>query len=456
MALVRELYEDNYRNAKTTAEKIELAKLMHRDGQETTDDSAGRFALWQVAHDIFTREGEYALALGIIDNLNAHYADIDSNSRKAKSLRGSASHVSDARINSFLDAVVSVVTACGQQDQFELAKSLAAFTTTEFESRAAKSRLTALEEIRSEIEARELLFHEYQTAIETLKTSEDDPDANQKVGQYLCFVRGQWDQGLKYLALGSDSNVRSAAVRELATQSDEADAMAVADAWYGIAEDRSGSIGQANLHRHAFQWYKTAEPNSQGLDLKKIQLRLAELEKLVPNQTDDSAIAGNSSSSKVLGYRVKTSTESRSDFADRKGNEFKLGMGARPDGRGEALAGIELTGVKHLKIVGSASQQMLDIDPYSKTGFVIDYHTPGGYSKRIFLGLGLRPSRQFSDAPLWGAAKSPDLILDIGRSDAYEIDLTRWAPSTWDGQCWFTILMQNAGANRTLFSTVSW
>ncbi len=30
-------------------------------------------ALWQVAHDIFTREGEYALALGIVDNLNAHY-----------------------------------------------------------------------------------------------------------------------------------------------------------------------------------------------------------------------------------------------------------------------------------------------------------------------------------------------------------------------------------------------
>ena len=91
MALVRELYEDNYRNAKTTAEKIELAKLMHRDGQATTDDAAGRYALWQVAHDIFTREGEYALALGIVDNLNAHYLDIDSNRLKSKSLRDSAS-----------------------------------------------------------------------------------------------------------------------------------------------------------------------------------------------------------------------------------------------------------------------------------------------------------------------------------------------------------------------------
>ncbi len=110
------------------------------------------------------------------------------------------------------------------------------------------------------------------------------------------------------------------------------------------------------------------------------------------------------------------------------------------------MAGIELKGVNKLKIVGSASQKMLDIDPFSKTGFVIDYHTPGGYSKRIFLGLGLRPGRQFNDAPPWGAAKSPDLTLDIGRSDSYEVDFTRWAPSTWDGQCWFTIYMQNCGS----------
>ena len=102
MALVRELYEDNYRNAKTTAEKIELAKLMHRDGQATTDDAAGRYALWQVAHDIFTREGEYALALGIVDNLNAHYLDIDSNRLKSKSLRDSATHVSAAQDQQFL------------------------------------------------------------------------------------------------------------------------------------------------------------------------------------------------------------------------------------------------------------------------------------------------------------------------------------------------------------------
>ncbi len=109
--------------------------------------------------------------------------------------------------------------------------------------------MTALAEISSEIEAREQLFNECQAALETLEKAKHDPDANQKIGEYLCFVRGQWDQGLEYRrALGADAKLRAAAVRELAIQSDMAGAMAVADAWYGIAEDRSGSIGQANLH----------------------------------------------------------------------------------------------------------------------------------------------------------------------------------------------------------------
>jgi hypothetical protein len=132
-------------------------------------------------------------------------------------------------------------------------------------------------------------------------------------------------------------------------------------------------------------------------------------------------------------------------------------MGARPDGLGEAQAGIELQGVEKLSIVGSASHdEMPSVDSYTKSGFVIDYHTPGGYAKRVFLGLGLDPGREFTDAPPWGTAKQPDITTDIGRNNSYEIDLTRWAPSTWDGRCWFTIYMQNGGTNRSLKATVSW
>ena len=141
----------------------------------------------------------------------------------------------------------------------------------------------------------------------------------------------------------------------------------------------------------------------------------------------------------------------------RQGDYAISGFPARPDGLGEAQAGMELQGVEKLSVVGSASHEdMPTIDSYTKSGFMIDYHTPGGYAKRVFLGLGLAPGREFTEAPPWGTARQPDITTDIGRSDSYEIDLTRWAPSTWDGRCWFTIYMQNAGTNRSLSATVSW
>ena len=77
-------------------------------------------------------------------------------------------------------------------------------------------------------------------------------------------------------------------------------------------------------------------------------------------------------------------------------------MGRRPDGIGEGAVGVELQSVESIQVSGSASHQaMISVDTYSKTGFVIDYHTPGGYTKRVFLGLGIGSrSRIFRSAVL--------------------------------------------------------
>jgi hypothetical protein len=260
-----------------------------------------------------------------------------------------------------------------------------------------------------------------------------------------------------HLSLGSTPASRSAAEKELATPSDASQSIAVADAWFDIAEAESGLLEQAMIRRHALDWYRQARDDAQGLARKKVDLRITGLEEIFPADTTQGAGSDQTSLADVLAFRVKTATESRSDFANRKGKKFNIGMGPRPDGRGEALAGLELQGVEKLTVVGSASHQdMLEVDAYSKVGFMIDYHTPGGYAKRVFLGLGLKPGREFSDAPPWGTAKPPDVSTDIGRATSYEIDLKRWAPSTWDGRFWFTVLMQNAGTNRSLEATVSW
>ncbi len=456
LALIRDLYQDEYRDAQTPAQKISLAKLMHRVGQETTDDPIGRFALWRVARDIMTREGEFTSALAIVDNLDNHYLDVDASMLKVQTLRDTSDKVADSHFAGFLDAIVAVVTICRNEERFDLARSLCQFARQDLDGRISETQRSDLERVDAEIKAAEESFLRYQQALAALDQTQENPQANENAGQYLCFVRGQWKTGLQYLAQGDDSSIRSAAEQELASPSEPSQRIAVADAWFDVAAQQSGSIEQTTIRRHALDWYRQAQDEAKGLERIKVDNRIASLQKLVPA----SAAERNDSepgASNVISYRSKTSSESRSDFANRRGNQFNIGMGPRPDGRGEAQAGIELQGVKKLSVVGSASHQVMpEIDKYSKVGFVVDYHTPGGYSKRVFLGLGVRPGREFSEAPSWGTAKLPDVTTDIGRASSYDIDLTRWAPSTWDGRCWFTFYMQNAGAGRSLSATLSW
>jgi hypothetical protein len=457
LALIRELYEEEYLAANTRSTRIELARLMHREGQMTVDDPIGRFALWRVARDILTLEGEFAAAIAIVENLDAHYIDVDAKLLKVETIRNAAGQIADASLSRFLDAALDTIAVCRQSERFELVNSICDDLEQELGSRLTDTRLAELKQAESNLREAEASFARHQQAQQKLEQSEDDPEANGVAGHYLCFVRSEWQRGLPYLSRADESAVRSAARLELASPDNVTERIAVADAWLDVAETAPEAIAQTTIRRHALDWYRNAEHDAEGLDGRKVESRIAELERLLPLLRDQPDSAAGTSPENVLGYRMSTSALSRSDFADRKGNKFTVGMGLRPDGRGEAMAGIELQGVKRLAVDGSAShQELVEVGPYSKTGFVIDYHTPGGYARRVFLGCGLKPGRRFSGEPAWGTANPPEIITDIGRNNSYEIDLQRWAPSTWDGRCWFTIYMQNCGDGRTLFATVSW
>lgn len=458
-ALISELYKSEYTKAKSPAQKVELGKLMHREGQSTTDDPVGRFELWRISREILTREGEFALALGIVDNFDDHYQSIDVTELKSESLIDSAKQVGRSQVKDYLESVGELISRCLQEERFGLANQMISQAYEHLRSKMKVSERTELERFESRVQLVELVHTEYKTGLEKLTETEDDPQANQQVGRYLCLIREQWDQGLKHLASGTEPKLRAAAVTEISSRDDADSALAIADGWMDAATIASQEFEQENLRVRALAWYLRAEGETKGLEQKKVEVRIDELKKMLP----DEAIARASgevvepSGSAVVGYRLKTSADSKSDFANRRGNTFNIGMGTRRDGRGEAMGGIELQGVKSVKVTGSASEDSIQkVDNLSKAGFVIDYHTPGGYVRRVFLGLGMEPGREFTESPPWGTETKPETVTDIGKSFTYDIDLTRWAPPTWDERCWFTIYMQNAGPNRWFNATVSW
>jgi hypothetical protein len=90
-------------------------------------------------------------------------------------------------------------------------------------------------------------------------------------------------------------------------------------------------------------------------------------------------------------------------------------------------------------------------DENAFAGFIIDYHTPYGYSKRVMLGIGMLDIKRWgNDVPGWGVPKKPHEFINIGQSSTYRLELKNYAPNNWDGKIWFTIGIQNAGKNGSI------
>jgi hypothetical protein len=76
--------------------------------------------------------------------------------------------------------------------------------------------------------------------MEKLKTSPDDAAANLELGRFLCFWRGDWGNGLPFLAKGSDGDLKALAQEDLAAGIDVPMQFAVANAWWTYSSRLDG------------------------------------------------------------------------------------------------------------------------------------------------------------------------------------------------------------------------
>jgi hypothetical protein len=111
-------------------------------------------------------------------------------------------------------------------------------------------------------------------ALEKLKTSPADPDANSTVGQYTALLRGDWDHGLPFLAKGGDAKLAALARTALADPPG-ADARAkLADGWWDLADATSG-VANLRLLKRAADDYQLALPGLTGLERVLAEKRIS-------------------------------------------------------------------------------------------------------------------------------------------------------------------------------------
>ena len=107
-----------------------------------------------------------------------------------------------------------------------------------------------------------------------------EPAANLAAGRYLCFVKGDWEQGVPYLALGSDAQLKAVAPMELRRPIRLSSKPRLAT--LGGMRPKPGRAWSGTVCGCAAGfWYRQAEPTlAAGLAALKIKQRLEELAKL--------------------------------------------------------------------------------------------------------------------------------------------------------------------------------
>lgn len=158
---------------------------------------------------------------------------------------------------------------------------------------------------------------------------------------------------------------------------------------------------------------------------------------------------------KIIGEKTWTWDGAKESYARYSDLVFEVGMGDEKNGVGCADAGVEIEKVRSVKLSVEAPPSFKRHDANSFAGFMVDYHTTDGYTKRVALSIGMYSEKRWTKTPIWGKGTTPDKFIDLGKKKEYDLDLKEWAPDSWDGKVWFVVSLQNTGRNTTLKASLS-
>jgi formylglycine-generating enzyme required for sulfatase activity len=312
---VDEVYKPG--EAKDQAAKAALARKLLEDGRKNEANRAEQFVLLRRSEEIARDAGEADLMLEAVDAMVAAGFNIQPLQAKSRLLARLVEQGSSGGASQLSTVIASCVrfaeqgAASGATDEafdvlgaankslLELKKrAQTAYRTAQASARTRNPSDKAAREKKAQVVADELEAiaaaqaavadcakglqqarreHEALLAAqERLKTEPDDPGACLAVGYWYCG-QGDWDEGLKLLAKGSDDALKALAAEELASKPAKAeDKVARGDAWWDLAEKAAGKP-KAAMRRRADHWYKEAMPDlAPGLGKSRVEKRLAQ------------------------------------------------------------------------------------------------------------------------------------------------------------------------------------
>ena len=274
---IRGVFQQDLAGARTPERRLELTERILEAGVDTTDNSAIRYTLLELAAECATAIGNLRIAVRAIDEIDKGF-DVDPLAMKADvlaQLLGSDRPAGQvpAVLKESLRTATSLIDEALAHDRYTMAQRFVdlASTAARKQKNPILGRTLAIRnrEIRR-LKGQHAVFEEAQ---EVLKKDPADADANLAAGKWLCLGKGNWQDGLSLLARGADMALAELAKRDLANTEELDERVALGDAWWDLFE-KERRAERLGFQQRAVYWYRLALPQSAGLKETRIKNRL--------------------------------------------------------------------------------------------------------------------------------------------------------------------------------------
>jgi hypothetical protein len=246
------------------ADQLTLCKLLLQESSNAqTPDQ--QFAFLCEARDAAARAGDFATAQWICGTMVARF-DLSMAAARVGTFAAAAGGFNGDPADYFT-LLISAIHEAMFADDFIPAKRLLEIGATASANSPDDTWQKIISLRQVDFDAQCKAFNSIRPAIDGYRKNPTDAKSNLIVGEYICFVKGDWQAGLPLLARGSDDSLRQLARNEIEEprklavqpQDDGKQQLTVADGWDAFASSVPQYATQLSLHE--YDWYLRALPH---------------------------------------------------------------------------------------------------------------------------------------------------------------------------------------------------